>query len=315
VAAPTCLNATFLCMVAYMYVTDGGPGLPIPITLFTSRYFGICCIFRFSDAFPYYRVLSTTTLICIVMIRSLTKKVSRLKLFKGDESKQSPPEPIVKTSTYPNQSGGSLSTYAQQTTQNGFSLSLITVSETLSDSPGPRAVTRGSRRLSRQPAGQPSSQQPSSQRSAGRFPGQQLLNRTPKNRTPAPIPEYDEYHGISYTPAAHGGGSADTGTWQTYDEDEWWLAGDETSARAPQGGEKDCTVCAETKSPSQFPRHGVTDGCNHTPGACLDCIRTQIKTNMSDKMWTPTSVTCPECSQPLSHDGIRRYADRKTFEK
>ena len=78
-------------------------------------------------------------------------------------------------------------------------------------------------------------------------------------------------------------------------------------------GDRECAICAETKSANEFPQGSVTATCSHPSTSCLDCIQTTIRIDMATKVWT--DVRCPECPIALSYLEIQRYADEETFSR
>lgn len=64
---------------------------------------------------------------------------------------------------------------------------------------------------------------------------------------------------------------------------------------------------------SSFPPHHITDGCNHQPGTCLDCIRTTIRIGLDTKLWT--DIRCPECPSTFTYRNVQRVADPANFER
>ena len=77
--------------------------------------------------------------------------------------------------------------------------------------------------------------------------------------------------------------------------------------------ERDCAVCAETKTPGQYPRYAVSTNCLHPPNTCLDCMRTHIKTQIASNVFHDNVVRCPECSESLALGDVQRYADGATY--
>lgn len=88
-----------------------------------------------------------------------------------------------------------------------------------------------------------------------------------------------------------------------------------TSYIQPNKGseEKDCSICAETKSNDEFPIFGVTAKCSHPPRACVDCVQTSIRVDLDSRLWT--EISCLECRVKLDYLDIQRHADKQTFER
>jgi hypothetical protein len=102
--------------------------------------------------------------------------------------------------------------------------------------------------------------------------------------------------------------------WETYDEAKWAAAGGGLRQKLDRSAPiKDCIVCADEKAITAFPLHALTDGCTHPPNTCLDCVKMQIKTELSSKVFHEQVVGCPECKSPLSRDDIQQFADSATF--
>lgn len=76
-------------------------------------------------------------------------------------------------------------------------------------------------------------------------------------------------------------------------------------------GKRECIICVETRTAAEFPTLSVTANCTHVPEACLECLRTSIRTDLSSKLWT--EIRCPECSELLEYVDIQKYADKETF--
>lgn len=79
------------------------------------------------------------------------------------------------------------------------------------------------------------------------------------------------------------------------------------------GSDRECVICAETKSTDEFPWSPISASCNHPPSSCLDCVEMSIKTDLNTKIWT--EIRCPECSAALDYLGIQQYADEETFSR
>ena len=77
--------------------------------------------------------------------------------------------------------------------------------------------------------------------------------------------------------------------------------------------ERECTVCMEALSLSNFPARNITSSCNHEPDICAPCLSQSIATQFTTKAWN--NIGCPTCSQRLSYADVKKYADNATFEK
>ncbi|KAK3352180.1 hypothetical protein B0T25DRAFT_453411 [Lasiosphaeria hispida] len=72
----------------------------------------------------------------------------------------------------------------------------------------------------------------------------------------------------------------------------------------------ECIVCLETKKPSEFPSSPLTNDCEHSPAACLECVKFAISSDLKTKLWS--EVACPECDSILSFEAVQQYADEAT---
>ncbi|KAL7808710.1 hypothetical protein V8C26DRAFT_438647 [Trichoderma gracile] len=73
---------------------------------------------------------------------------------------------------------------------------------------------------------------------------------------------------------------------------------------------QECSVCAEVKSPEQFPTSPITQECAHEPTTCRPCITRAIEAELSSKPWE--KVGCPECGATLAYQDVQKYADLET---
>ncbi|KAL7934902.1 hypothetical protein V8C35DRAFT_300134 [Trichoderma chlorosporum] len=89
-----------------------------------------------------------------------------------------------------------------------------------------------------------------------------------------------------------------------------------THQRVPSdrdSGDRDCSICTDTKEDILFPRFSPTASCTHAPTACLECLERSIRSDLSSKIWT--DIRCPECRELLDYTDIQRYADGETFKR
>ncbi|KAL6885182.1 hypothetical protein HDV57DRAFT_417085 [Trichoderma longibrachiatum] len=103
---------------------------------------------------------------------------------------------------------------------------------------------------------------------------------------------------------------------QRYQKDPDTLAVLVTHQRVPSdhaAGDRDCSICADTKEPILFPRFSPTASCEHPPTACLECLEQSIRSDLTSKIWT--DIRCPECRGLLDYTDIQRYADEETFKR
>ncbi|KAL7798176.1 hypothetical protein V8C37DRAFT_368983 [Trichoderma ceciliae] len=80
-----------------------------------------------------------------------------------------------------------------------------------------------------------------------------------------------------------------------------------------ENGDRDCSICADTKEEVLFPRFSPTASCTHAPLACLECLERSIRSDLTSKIWT--DIRCPECRELLDYTDIQRYADDETFKR
>ncbi|KAL6864189.1 hypothetical protein J3F83DRAFT_742860 [Trichoderma novae-zelandiae] len=103
---------------------------------------------------------------------------------------------------------------------------------------------------------------------------------------------------------------------QRYQKDPDTLAVLVTHQRVPSdhvAGDRDCSICADTKESILFPRFSPTASCEHPPTACLECLERSIRSDLTSKIWT--DIRCPECRESLDYTDIQRYADEETFKR
>ncbi|PKK50637.1 hypothetical protein CI102_4866 [Trichoderma harzianum] len=89
-----------------------------------------------------------------------------------------------------------------------------------------------------------------------------------------------------------------------------------THQRVPSdhdSGDRDCSICTDTKEDILFPRFSPTASCLHPPTACLECLERSIRSDLTSKIWT--DIRCPECREFLDYTDIQRYADEETFKR
>ncbi|KAK4238357.1 hypothetical protein C8A03DRAFT_33599 [Achaetomium macrosporum] len=78
-------------------------------------------------------------------------------------------------------------------------------------------------------------------------------------------------------------------------------------------GDRECVVCTDTKSISEFPVTAITRACNHEPMTCLVCVATSIRADLNNRLWN--EIRCPECGETLEYDDVQRFADDGTKER
>lgn len=76
---------------------------------------------------------------------------------------------------------------------------------------------------------------------------------------------------------------------------------------------RDCCVCMDSLSHSNFPQQKITATCNHSPTVCLGCLTQSINSQIPDVAWD--QVKCPECSEPLPFDVVKTWASEEFFER
>lgn len=89
-----------------------------------------------------------------------------------------------------------------------------------------------------------------------------------------------------------------------------------THQRVPldrENGDRDCSICSDTKEEILFPLFSPTASCTHAPTACLECLERSIRSDLTSKIWT--DIRCPECRELLDYTDIQRYADEETFKR
>lgn len=71
-----------------------------------------------------------------------------------------------------------------------------------------------------------------------------------------------------------------------------------------------CSVCSDDKKITEMPRQ-ITEGCEHKPTICKDCLQQWIQSSMDTSEWD--RLKCPECPEYLKFDNVRRYASQEVF--
>lgn len=96
----------------------------------------------------------------------------------------------------------------------------------------------------------------------------------------------------------------DDGAANDIEEDEH-----EASAR----NEKECTVCLDTVATDRYPDLPHTAGSQHSSDVCLRCWYHHLECEMKAKGFD--GVSCPQCSQRLTETGVRKLANRGTYDQ
>ncbi|KAK0109694.1 hypothetical protein ONS95_002373 [Cadophora gregata] len=73
----------------------------------------------------------------------------------------------------------------------------------------------------------------------------------------------------------------------------------------------ECCVCTDSFPQHRFPN--VTSTCDHGPTVCEDCIKQSVNTQIMQVAWD--KIKCPECSEALQYDVVKKWASKKSFEK
>ena len=84
-------------------------------------------------------------------------------------------------------------------------------------------------------------------------------------------------------------------------EESWLLPATET-----------CTVCTDEKKATELPVR-IARGCKHKPTTCRECLGHWIRSSLDTSTWN--RLRCPECSELLSFEGVRRYAFKEDFDR
>lgn len=87
------------------------------------------------------------------------------------------------------------------------------------------------------------------------------------------------------------------------------------SVQRSRRSEPECLTCGEGMidgSASDLLR-SPTKKCKHQLHTCSTCMQHWIRSQLEDKNWD--TLTCPECSEHLKHDDVRKWADEETFER
>ncbi|KAH8164240.1 hypothetical protein CIB48_g3990 [Xylaria polymorpha] len=75
----------------------------------------------------------------------------------------------------------------------------------------------------------------------------------------------------------------------------------------------DCLSCFEVKPLADFPQVPVTPHCRHTATVCLVCVASFLESQSSDGAMD--RLSCPECSELLTYDGVQDFATPDLFER
>jgi hypothetical protein len=74
---------------------------------------------------------------------------------------------------------------------------------------------------------------------------------------------------------------------------------------------KTCMTCMEDKDASRFPSL-ITDSCTHENNICKTCLRHWIDEQLNSN---GTKINCPECSQAMGYEDVKRCTKRRQFER
>lgn len=73
----------------------------------------------------------------------------------------------------------------------------------------------------------------------------------------------------------------------------------------------DCTACAEVKAVHEFPSTYLSNGCEHMPSVCLECMALYLAAQVD--VQDPNQIVCPECPEYIGIDNLQQYMDKDTF--
>jgi hypothetical protein len=74
---------------------------------------------------------------------------------------------------------------------------------------------------------------------------------------------------------------------------------------------KTCMTCMEDKYASRFPDL-ITESCAHDYNVCKTCLRHWIDEQLNSN---GTNIHCPECSQAMGYEDVKRCTRRRQFER
>ncbi|KAL2132302.1 hypothetical protein VTI74DRAFT_3965 [Chaetomium olivicolor] len=73
-----------------------------------------------------------------------------------------------------------------------------------------------------------------------------------------------------------------------------------------------CSACIEKKTLGEMPAR-ITSGCYHQPTVCRDCLDQWLYSCMENGV--VNRMKCPDCSELLEYDEVRRNTTKETFER
>ncbi|KAK4152453.1 hypothetical protein C8A00DRAFT_34869 [Chaetomidium leptoderma] len=71
-----------------------------------------------------------------------------------------------------------------------------------------------------------------------------------------------------------------------------------------------CSTCVEDKMLSEMPSN-ITPRCKHRPSVCKDCLQYWLQSRIEAGTWD--RLKCPDCSELLEWQDIKRHAVAETF--
>lgn len=84
-------------------------------------------------------------------------------------------------------------------------------------------------------------------------------------------------------------------------EESWLLPQSET-----------CSACIEDKKVTEMPTR-ITQHCKHEATMCRDCLKQWLQAGITDGTWD--RLKCPDCSELLGHQDVKRNASKETFDR
>ncbi len=75
---------------------------------------------------------------------------------------------------------------------------------------------------------------------------------------------------------------------------------------------RQCLICLEEKSKTEYRTTTPRCGGAHTPDVCIACVRHWIRRSLEVR---GTRIACPQCPAELDHFAVKELADTATFER
>lgn len=80
--------------------------------------------------------------------------------------------------------------------------------------------------------------------------------------------------------------------------------------------ERQCSVCAMNRRSDEYPIERITSACRHaTTDICMECVRTYIGSELSNRAKAAAAMKCPLCMETMSYFDVMRNAGPEDFDR